>query len=89
MSVHLVCFSGKGKIITLKGQRVSTAPPKGIILRNFYTKDLGASREEQSIFVFESLVFTPDLVGSLRISEDQRDGGGEGAPILCFSYKSL
>lgn len=99
-SVHLICISGEGKIITWKGQRVSTAPPKGIFLRGFCTKDPGASREEQSIFDFESLMFTPDFVGSLRKSGDQRDGGGEGAPswqdlqplrspILCFSYKSL
>ena len=78
---------------------LNSNPPKGIFLRGFCTKDPGASRGEQSIFGFESLMFTPDLVGSLRKSGDHRDGGGEGAPswqdlqplrsILCFSYKGL
>lgn len=49
---------------------------KGFFLGASVQRTLELQEFKQSSFLgFESLMFTPDLIGSLRKSGDQRDGG--------------
>lgn len=99
-SVYTICpLRGRGNASHGRDTGSQQHPPQRIFLRGPVQRDPGASRGEQSSFGFESLMFTPDLIGSLRKSGDQRDGGEKVflagriynplRSILCFSYKSL
>lgn len=56
-------------------QGLNSTPQKGFFLGASVQRTLELQEENSPVLAFESLMFTPDLIGSLRKSGDQRDGG--------------